>query len=214
MNDIDVKICGLTNLEDALAAAELGADYLGFVLYSKSPRGIDAGRLAGISERLPGEMKKVGVFVNMPRGEVIRIAEDCGLYAVQIHGDEKAPEFRDMPVRIWRAVSVADGVCTPVPSEWAAERYVIDAHVPGQYGGSGELSDWVFARGLAEDCRVMLSGGLTPENVGEGIRAVLPTGVDVASGVEELPGKKDHKKVAEFISRARGAVQDGCLPRE
>lgn len=201
-------------MEDALAAAELGADYLGFVLYSKSPRGISATRLADISERLPRELRKIGVFVNTPREEVIRIAEQCGLHAVQIHGDENAAEFRDMPVPVWRAVSVSDGVCVPVPSEWASQRYVVDAHVPGQYGGSGELSDWEFARGLAADCRVMLSGGLSPANVAEGIKAVLPTGVDVASGVEESPGKKDHKKVAEFISRAREAAQDRCLPRE
>ena len=214
MNTIDVKICGLTNIEDALAAAGLGADYLGFVLYPKSPRGIDAGRLARISERLPEEVKKVAVFVNTPREEVIRIAEDSGLHAVQIHGDEKASEFRDMPVRVWRAVSVADGVCVPVPSEWAAERYVVDAHVPGQYGGSGEMADWAFAHDLADECRVMLAGGLTPGNVAGSIRAVRPAGVDTASGVEEGPGKKDHRKVAEFISRAREAVQDHCLPKE
>lgn len=211
MKTVDVKICGLTNVDDAIAAAELGADYLGFVLYAKSPRGIDAVRMEEISRNLPDDLKKVGVFVNTAREEVIRVAEVCGLSAVQIHGDENAGDFLDMPVTVWRAVSVVGGACVPSASEWDAERYVFDAHVPGQYGGSGKMADWEFAHKLATESRVMLAGGITPDNVADAIAAVRPAGVDTASGVEICPGKKDLDKVARLIDAAREAALNCCV---
>jgi phosphoribosylanthranilate isomerase len=208
---IEVKICGLTNRDDALAALEAGADYLGFVLYSKSPRGIDAARLAQIVEGLPGTFRAVAVFVNEPRANVERLAGDCGLHAVQIHGDERSGGLASMAVPVWRALRISQGVCTPVPESWPAARYVVDAAAPGIYGGSGQVAEWSAARALAERYPVMLAGGLTPDNVADAIRAVRPVGVDVASGVEVTPGRKDWAKVRRFIAIARAT---GAEPAE
>jgi len=203
MSTLEIKICGLTRLEDAQAAASLGADYLGFVLYAKSPRGIDAGRAKRIIDQLPKAVRAVGVFVNSPGVEVERIATDCGLYAVQIHGDESPAEFRNLSISVWRAVRFWRGRWVPEPSQWRAVRYVVDASVAGQYGGTGISANWTAARELAADYPVVLAGGLDPENVAEAVRAVRPTGVDVASGVESEPGKKDHQKLKAFVERAR-----------
>lgn len=208
-NALHVKICGLTNGEDARAAIEAGADFLGFVLYAKSPRGITPIALraimAGFGNVTP---KAIGVFVNETREVVVRIAQECGLHAVQIHGDEQATDFTALPVPVWRALSVRDGVVTPSPAAWSADRYVVDAAAPGQYGGTGLMADWTAAAALARRDRVMLAGGLTPENVAEAVRQVRPLGVDVSSGVEQSPGRKDLRKVAAFIAAARQAAAD------
>lgn len=203
--EIEVKICGLTNVDDVRAAVDCGADYLGFVLYGKSPRGVSAAGLAGILEQEPLTGKAVGVFVNESRAEVERIATDCGLCAVQIHGDEEPTDFIDMPVPVWRAVRLSDGP-GPALGIWQAERYVVDAATPGLYGGSGIQADWDAAAKLAQRCPMMLAGGLTPDNVVDAVRIVNPLGVDVASGVESEPGKKDHKKLEAFIRNARSAL--------
>lgn len=200
---MEVKICGLTNHDDAVAALSLGADYLGFVLYSKSPRGITAAELTRIVDKLPDNRKAIGVFVNETRNNVEKIARDCGLYAVQIHGDEKCADFVDMPVPIWRAVRFHNGAYRPSPEEWQASRYVIDASVPDKYGGTGVPADWKAAAGISAAYPVMLSGGLTPANVAQAVRAVKPLGVDAASGVESEPGRKDHEKMRQFIQTAK-----------
>jgi len=199
----DIKICGLTNLTDARAAWEAGADFLGFVLYRRSPRGITARTLRRIRDRLPAGPRCIGVFVNEPGEEVLRVAADCGLYAVQLHGDEPARDFAQLPLRIWRAVRLARGRSNPAPKSWPADRYVLDAAVPGAYGGTGKLTDWRRAAELAGKHPVMLAGGLTPANVADAIRQVQPMGVDVASGVEKAPGKKDIRKLISFIAAAR-----------
>lgn len=208
---LDIKICGLTNLEDARAALEAGADFLGFVLYRKSPRGISAAALRRILDRLPGAPKAIGVFVNEVREEVIRIAEDCGLYAVQVHGDEAADELLPLPARVWRAVRLGRNRLEPAPKSWPAERYVLDAAAPGMYGGTGQKVDWVRAAAAARKYPLMLAGGLTPENVAEAIRQVRPRGVDVAGGVEKAPGKKDHAKLEAFVAAARNRMD--CCPQ-
>ncbi len=206
---LDIKICGLTNLADAQAAWEAGADFLGFVLYRRSPRGTAAGTLRRIVDRLPAKARCIGVFVNAPREEVLRVAADCGLYAVQLHGDEDAREFERCPVRLWRAVRLARGGPRPVPGSWPAERYVLDAAAPGMYGGTGRKVDWARAAALARKDQVMLAGGLTPANVAEAIRRVRPLGVDVAGGVEKSPGKKDHRKLQAFIKAVQNCRIDG-----
>jgi len=202
---MDVKICGMTNRDDALAALEYGADYLGFILYAESPRGITARKLFEILDRAEEIRCGVGVFVNAARGDIDSIVADCGLCAVQLHGEEDAAGFGNMPVPLWRSVRLREGSCIPAPEDWDAERYLVDADVPGQYGGTGELADWDAAARFAGEQRVMLSGGLTPDNVVEAIETVAPMGVDVASGVEAGPGKKDWKKMRAFIEKARGA---------
>ena len=199
----DVKICGLTSRDDAMFALESGADYIGFVLYGKSPRGITPGKMADIIERLEGDFKAVGVFVNMDAVEVVKIARDCNLHAVQLHGDEMPADFTGLGLRIWRAVRVDADSVLPRPEEWEADRYVADADVPGEYGGTGRKADWEKVSDLAEKYPVILAGGLTPENVAEAIREVQPLGVDVASGVEKSPGKKDIGKIREFIRAAK-----------
>lgn len=200
---LEIKICGLTDSDDVKYALELGADYIGFVLYQRSPRGIEPLTMAKLLDKVGLPCKAVGVFVNMPRAEVEKIAADCSLYAVQLHGDESAEEFIDMALPVWRAVRLNDGRCFPDVSGWQAERYVVDAAVPGEYGGTGETTDWKAARVLAEKVPVMLAGGLTPGNVADAVKAVAPLGVDVASGVEYAPGLKDHRKMEDFIKGAR-----------
>ncbi len=204
---IDIKICGLTNLDDARAALEAGADFLGFVLYPKSPRGITATQLARLADALPREARLIGVFVNEARKTIERIAGACRLHAVQIHGDEPSEAFAGLAWPVWRAVRWQEAVWQPAPGAWNAERYVADAPSP-HYGGTGEQGDWGAAAALAREQRVMLAGGLTPDNVAEAIRAVRPLGVDVSSGVEQAPGRKDVRKVEEFVRRAREAAAD------
>jgi phosphoribosylanthranilate isomerase len=201
---VEVKICGLTNVEDARAALEAGADYLGFVLYPKSPRGITAQKLHEIVIGIGGPCRAVAVCVNMPRAAVERVALDVGLHAVQIHGDEPPEAFADFPVPVWRAVRVGRAGAQPDPAAWPAARYVADADVPGLYGGTGSTADWARAAALAAAYPVMLAGGLTPENVAEAIRAVRPLGVDVSGGVEAGPGRKDRDALRAFVRRAAG----------
>jgi len=202
MNTVEVKICGLTNKDDAVAALDSGADYLGFVLYPDSPRGITAAKLIEIVDKINRPVKAIGVFVNMPRLQVEQVARDCNLYAVQLHGREKPGDFVATPFPIWRALRFTKGHPNPYPRHWPVERYLVDAAVAGKYGGTGALSDWQKAAELAKKHPIMLAGGLTPENVAKAIRAVNPLGVDVVSGVESVPGRKDHRKLKAFIKAA------------
>jgi phosphoribosylanthranilate isomerase len=199
-----VKICGLTNLDDARAALEAGADYLGFVLYQGSPRAVRPARLAVLVERLPAGVRAVGVFVNATCETVRKIVADCRLYAVQLHGSESPEAFARMGVALWRAVRREADEWAPQPARWtAAECLVVDAAPAGVYGGAGQVADWTAAAELARTHRTVLAGGLTPANVAEAVQRVQPWGVDVASGVESSPGRKDHDRVAQFVRAAK-----------
>lgn len=204
---LTIKICGLTNLDDARWAIEAGADYLGFVLYPKSPRYLPVKELSRITDELPETIRKVGVFVNEAPILVKEVVSVCGLAAVQLHGDEDPEDFEDVGAPLWRAIRLQAGKWTPEPRNWAAERYVMDAFSPA-YGGTGMTLDWATAGAFAAHHRAMLAGGLTEENVSEAIRRVKPLGVDVSSGVELAPGRKDRRKVAAFISAARAADEE------
>lgn len=204
--NIQIKICGLTSSEDALVARDAGADYLGFVLYARSPRAVSVEALAAIVKTLGTGVCAVGVFVNASPAFVRETAVRCGLAAVQVHGNELADGFRAMPVPVWRAVAVTETGCIPEPAAWPAARYVADAAAPGQYGGSGTLADWDRAAALAARFPLLLAGGLTPLNVAGAIRKVRPLGVDVSSGVEQAPGRKSHEAVRAFIAAARQAA--------
>lgn len=206
-----IKICGLTNLADARWAFEQGADYLGFVLYPNSPRGLRVEQLSAILRGLPGEVNAVAVVVNETSGFISELVKTCRLSAIQFHGDEAAGTMASEGVATWRAVRLQEGRWTPDPAEWRADRYVIDATAPG-YGGSGKRADWELAGGLAHAYPVMLAGGLGPGSVAEAILKVRPLGVDVASGVEQAPGSKDPAKVREFIQSAREAF--GVIEQE
>ena len=198
-----IKICGLTTAEDTVSAVAAGAGALGFNFYEKSPRYVTPERAAELAAVAAPGVLKVGVFVNEDREFVQTVADDAGLFAVQIHGDEEPQAFADMPLPVWRAVRIEEGVCRPDPAEWKALRYVVDAAVPGVYGGTGVEADWDSAARLAKEQALMLAGGLNPDNVGEAVRTVHPLGVDTASGVEREPGKKDWDKVRKFVRAAK-----------
>ncbi len=203
---VEVKICGITTLEDARQAIAAGADYIGCILYPRSVRAVTLETICRIAEGVCGA-RIVGVFVNVGPDAIQAAVRQAGLYAVQVHGDE-APEGYDvLPVPLWRAVSAGPQGLAPDPGLWpAAERIVIDAPAPGRYGGTGERADWNRASQLAGRYRSMLAGGLNPSNVADAVRTVRPYGVDTASGVELAPGHKDHAAVERFIQEAKGAV--------
>ncbi len=201
---VEIKICGMTNADDVATALEYGADYIGFVLYDKSPRGITPQLLRKIMDSTDSNLKAVGVFVNESRDYVKKVVDDCGLYAAQLHGCEDPSSFVDFGPRTWRAVSLGEyDNCKVDLKEWAVDRFVVDAAVPGMYGGTGSLADWNKAAVIAEQYPVMLAGGLTPLNVAEAIAAVKPCGVDVSSGLEREPGRKDYQKMKTFMENAR-----------
>ena len=196
-----VKICGITRAEDALAAAEFGADYVGFVLWSKSPRATSVDRVRTIVSTLPSTITPVGVFVD-PSVDDVRMAADAGIRIAQVHSD--APTFlQGVTIPVVRAVHLApDGISPDVPDELV----LLDAYDPVARGGTGKTIDWDGAARVARQRRVILAGGLTPTNVQQAILHVTPYAVDVASGVESRPGIKDHALIKAFIAAARSAA--------
>ena len=201
-----IKICGITDIEDALHAAECGADGLGFVFYDKSPRFVSPEGARGIIEALPPFVTPVGLFVNEEPKKVREIAAFCGLGVVQLHGDEVPQECSLPPLRTIKALRVRGEETLGDLSSWPVSALLLDAWVPDAYGGTGRRFDWPSAVGAAREHRIVLAGGLTPENVAEAVRTVRPYGVDVSSGVESAPGRKDRGKVAAFIRAARSAT--------
>jgi phosphoribosylanthranilate isomerase len=214
-----VKICGLTNLEDALAAAEAGSDLLGFNFHKESPRYIEPGSCRAITavirQHFPAIML-VGVFVNEPVTGIRQILKFSDLDLAQLHGDEAAetlatlaPQaFKAMRPRLEARVEEAPAILDEVRAFAAmrggvAPAVLIDAAVTGQYGGSGQLADWTLARAISSEMPMLLAGGLRPENVGAAVREVTPWGVDVASGVESSPGCKDRERMRAFIGEVR-----------
>ena len=205
-----IKICGIKELQDALAAIEAGADYLGFNFYPKSVRFIEKETCAEITSALKREYpqtKLVGVFVNSPVDEVKNILETCHLDLAQLHGDE-TPEMLESfsgkafkAIRLSASTAVDESVFPFLKSvpESASPAFLIDAAVKGVYGGSGVTADWSAAAELAKKYPLLLAGGLTPENVADAVRQVKPWGVDVASGVESAPGEKDAAKMIQFV---------------
>jgi phosphoribosylanthranilate isomerase len=210
-----VKICGLTNLADAQSAVDAGADFLGFILYPKSPRYVAPATVAQIIQtlQLPTRLPQtVGVFVNTPVAEIIHLLETTGLDLAQLHGDESEADLAQLAGRGYKAVRPADAACAPAALPFTAypnattPHLLIDAYHPTLYGGTGHLGDWAVAEALRQTVpRLVLAGGLTPENVPYAIAAVQPWGVDVAGGVEVAPGRKDHVKVRDFVTAVRRA---------
>jgi len=200
---VEVKICGITMLDDARQAVAAGADYIGCILYPRSVRAVTLETVRRIAEGVCGA-RIVGVFVNVGPDVILTAVQQAGLHAVQVHGDEAPDGYEGLPVPLWRAVAAGPDGVTPDPSQWpAAERLVVDAPAPGRYGGTGERADWNQASQLAGRYRMMLAGGLNPDNVADAVRTVRPYGVDTASGVERAPGHKDHAAVERFIKEAK-----------
>ena len=201
-----IKICGITNLTDALAAVETGADVLGLNFYEKSPRHVSVKTAAEISRQLPPFVMRAGVFVNPSEDLVLRAIGDCGLSLLQFHGDEP-PEFcTQFGLMSLKAFRIRDaGSLTQLP-KFQTDAYLLDAFSPEARGGTGEKFNWDLAIEAQKFGKpVFLAGGLTPENVADAVRKVKPFGVDVSSGVESAPGKKDHAKIRAFIAAVRKA---------
>jgi phosphoribosylanthranilate isomerase len=203
-----VKICGITNLADAQAAVKAGADALGFIFYEKSQRGMTVPAVAKISKRLPPFVLRVGVFVNAPEELVTRAIGECGLGLLQFHGDEP-PEFcMRFGLMSMKAFRIRDAESLKELPKFSTEAWLLDAYSAENLGGTGEKFNWDLAVEAQKFGKpVFLAGGLTPENVAAAVRKVQPFGVDVSSGVESSPGKKDHARVRAFIANVRQAEQ-------
>jgi phosphoribosylanthranilate isomerase len=200
-----VKICGVTRLEDARLAAELGASAIGLVLWPGSPRYVERATAKEIVAALPPFISAVGVFVNQ-QDEAEEIARDLGLTAVQFHGDEQPGSYRAFPIRVIKAVTVRDvsarEEAATVP---ASATVLLDAHDRVKRGGTGRVVDWEIAAMIARDRPVILSGGLSAENVADAIATVQPYAIDVSSGVESGPGRKDPMKLRDLFAALRAA---------
>ena len=201
-----VKICGVTNLEDALAAVEAGAEMLGFNFYRRSPRYIAPAEARRIVERLPPGVLSVGVFVNEEGPEaVVRLSAEAGVGAAQLHGAE-TPEFcaRLGGLMTIKALRVGEHFHAESAAAFGTDAVLLDAYVHGEWGGTGRTFDWEVARRVAELVpRLILAGGLTPENVGAAVRAAAPFAVDACSGVEVSPGRKSPLLMRRFVAAAR-----------
>ncbi|MCI0346117.1 MAG: phosphoribosylanthranilate isomerase [Chloroflexi bacterium] len=202
---VRVKICGVTTLEDALAAAAAGADLVGFNFWAGSKRRIGVAAAARIAARLPPTIVKVGVFVDAPRPEIERTIDAVALDAVQLHGQEPPEDCEGFRVKVVKAIGARAAEDLPgAAARYRVDYVLLDADAGSQYGGTGRSFDWGRAVGVAPG-RLFLAGGLDLENVAAAVRRVRPYAVDVASGVETAPGKKDARKVREFIEHAKNA---------
>lgn len=202
-----IKICGITNRDDALCAVDAGADALGFVFVKSSPRCVSPVRAAEIIAALPKSVLTVGVFVNGLREEMLRTMRATGLGALQLHGQELPAAALGYDIPVIKAHRVKAGFNPEVMRGYQVYAHLVDAWVEGKHGGTGHTCDWEIASRAARVHRTILSGGLRPENVGAAIRAVKPFAVDVSSGVEKQPGLKDHNCVRSFVTAARGAFE-------
>jgi len=212
---VQVKICGITRLEDAIAAVEAGADLLGFIFYDKSPRYINPDDVASLVSQLsdlPLQATLVGVFVDEPPDRVRAILDECGLDLAQLHGSEPPVEVAALAPRAFKAIRAKNrteieaqvaAFTDVVPDRADVPSFLLDAYHPWKLGGTGRTAPWPAARAIARRHRILLAGGLTPDNVAEAVRTVEPWGVDVSSGVELRPGVKDHDKVRRFIEAAK-----------
>ncbi len=202
-----IKICGITNLQDAETAVKAGADALGFVFYAKSPRAIEPAVAQRIIAKLPPFVLPVGVFVNHDLATIRNVFDECGLALAQLHGDETPTFCESLGRPVLRALRLRDRRSLLALAEYkgriGVKGFVLDAFSEQAYGGTGQTVDWSLACEIANVTPIILAGGLTPINVQEAIQHVRPYGVDVSSGVEEHPQKKDHEKIRAFAHAVR-----------
>lgn len=206
-----VKFCGTTRREDAVAAVEIGADAVGFVFWSRSPRSITPETAREIARVLPPLVWRVGVFVDAPAAEIRAVVEEVGLDLVQLHGDESPEAARELGGRIVKALGRRDADLLSAAERWSEDvLLLVDAVDVARRGGTGELADWATARELARRRPIVLAGGLVADNVADAVRTVRPYAVDVASGVESSPGVKDRRRMQAFMDavvRAAGVEE-------
>ena len=200
-----MKICGITRVEDAVAAIRCGADALGFVFWPRSPRFVSPDEARDIIASVPQTVAKVGVFVNQSADEVNAAADRAGVTMVQLHGDESPAYAAGISRPVIKSISGRPGAL--VPAGWAADViWLVDAHDPERRGGTGRQADWSAAAALAASHKVLLAGGLTPANVGDAIASVRPFGIDVSSGVESAPGIKDRELLLALFGAIHGVT--------
>lgn len=209
-----VKICGIRRLEDARLAVDLGADALGFVFWPGSPRFIEPQEAAPIVAEIPAFVSTVGVFVDQPADYVADVARGLKLSTVQLHGHEQIEDYRTLPQRLIRAVAVGGAIDAARAIAGLAPEIAVllDAHDPVRRGGTGRTIDWSAAARCAAARPVILSGGLTADNVGDAVAAVRPYAVDVSSGVEARPGVKDAAKMRAFFAALAASTMDPAAP--
>ncbi len=203
---VKVKICGITRLEDALAAVAAGADAVGFNFWRGSKRYLAPAEARRIVARLPPFATPVGVFVDQPEAEMTAIAREAGVRVLQLHGDEPPALCARLPFPGVKALRVDSVRALAALASYEVAAFLLDTPSRG-YGGSGRPFDWALADGVAEVAPIVLAGGLTPENVGAAVEAVRPYAVDVASGVESAPGVKDREKMVRVVAAARRASE-------
>jgi phosphoribosylanthranilate isomerase len=204
---VKIKVCGITNAEDAAMAIAAGADALGFIFYRNSPRYIEPTAAAHIIGTLPPLVTPVGVFVNEELKVVRDLMDSCGLALAQLHGDETASYCMELARPVLKAIRVKDRASFLALAEYKGRAgvrgFIVDTYAKEAYGGTGQVMDWSLAAEAAKTTTLILAGGLTPDNVSQAIRTVRPYGVDVSSGVESAPGKKDPDKVRAFVEAVR-----------
>jgi phosphoribosylanthranilate isomerase len=212
MSRVRVKICGVRSIEEAEAAIEAGADALGFNFWPRSPRYISQNAARSVIERVAPLISSIGVFVNEDQRRIADIVSDVGLSAVQLHGDE-TPEFCAGlgSIKIIKAIRVESNFDCASLTSYPVSMVLLDANIKGSYGGTGKVFDWRVAVEAKRYARIILAGGLTIENVREAIATVKPVAIDVCSGVESEPGRKDPDKVRRFmaeVARANAMIQE------
>jgi phosphoribosylanthranilate isomerase len=203
---VKVKICGITNPDDAVSAVDFGADALGFVFFKGSPRFISHKDAAAVIKNLPSFITTIGVFVDEKPGQIEKIIGITGIDVVQLHGNEP-PEMCDLSRRIIKAIRVKtlESLDPLIHYRGKVSAFLLDTFTPDVFGGTGQIFNWDIATYAKQFGRIILAGGLNPDNISDAVKRVRPYGVDVSSGVESEKGKKDHKKMKLFIERAKAA---------
>jgi phosphoribosylanthranilate isomerase len=201
-----VKVCGITNLDDARVAVDAGVDMLGLIFYPPSPRYVTPACAREIVASLPASLPVVGVFVNEDAEAISRVVRDSGVHMVQLHGEETPALCHQLPWPVVKTFRFTAQVQPEMMRCYTVAAYLVEGFHADFYGGGGAMADWQRVATLPQYGRIMLAGGLTPENVAAAIRTVRPYAVDVCSGVEASPGKKDWHKLQAFVTRAKAAL--------
>jgi phosphoribosylanthranilate isomerase len=202
---VEVKVCGLTTVDDTLRCIEAGADAIGLNFWQRSPRCVDVALASRIVAAARDDARMVGVFVDFDLAQIEAILAETGIEWAQLHGSEPPDLVAALLPHAYKAIGVKDGSAIELARSYPGEHLLLDASVPGLPGGTGRTFDWSIAAEVARERKLILAGGLTPSNVAEAIRAVNPQQVDVASGVESAPGLKDPSLVRAFIRAAKNS---------